>query len=169
MQLWGHHVTSGRSCIPTCLQVPLISSSFPDPPYGTLIRSWLGLHNFRWWSGFVIGESSLILINTKFIPCVLPLVWIFIVHESPVVLKTSTSCPVTPLWTLLCYLHRSLICSLHSSLLCSLTPSSLLVLSHTPTLTLWSSWPCLSVCCSRHSLLLLFLWYNDNYLTFNIL
>ena len=39
-QLWGQPVTSGRSCIPVSLQVPLISVSFPGPPSGTLTRSW---------------------------------------------------------------------------------------------------------------------------------
>ena len=35
MQLWGNSRTSGRSCAPACLQVPLISFSFPVPPTGT--------------------------------------------------------------------------------------------------------------------------------------
>ena len=35
-QLWGHSGTSGRSCIPACLQVHLISFSFPGLLSGNL-------------------------------------------------------------------------------------------------------------------------------------
>ena len=48
-QLWGHSGTSGRSCITYCLQVLLISFSFPGPPSGTLSHSWWGLHKFGCW------------------------------------------------------------------------------------------------------------------------
>ena len=63
-QLWGHSRISGRSCILACLQVPLISFFFPEPPSGTLTPSWWDLHKVGCWRvlGRVGGDGQIVVL-----------------------------------------------------------------------------------------------------------
>ena len=92
MQPWGHSTTSGRLCVPACLQVPLISSSFPEPPSGTLIHSWWGWH--KGMEGFCdgLGERPVVPQSIHF-RCQLKLVPLY--HGLPLGVDSSADEPVS--------------------------------------------------------------------------